>query len=268
MAQYVLRGGKEGYDRLVALARDRWEDTSALLARAGVSGGDRCVDLGCGGGEVTLELARLVAPTGQVVGVDMDDQKLALATEAAAARGISNVRFMAMDVCEWDEPDAYDVVYSRFLLQHLSNPRVVLGRMWASVRTDGVLVVEDADHEGWCSHPINAGMTMFVRAYCEVLRRCGGDPAMGRKLFQCFIELGIAAPELGLVQPVRTEGEAKALAWSTLEMWADAIVAEDVAPREAVDEALGSLRRLTDDPRSLICGPRIFQLFSKRCAVD
>lgn len=267
VARPAIRGGQEGDDRLSVLARDRWPDTSELLGRAGVGGAQRCVDVGCDDGAVTLELAALVAPDGEVVGVGMDETVLSLAREAASARGVTNARFVAKDVGDFDEPDAYDVVYSRFLLQHLSEPRELLGRMWAAVRPGGVLVLEDADHEGWCGHPTNAGLTFFVRTLCEVLRRRGGDPTIGRKLFQCLCAAGIPVSDLRLVQPVRTEGWAKDLAYSTLEMTADAIVEEDVAPAEAVDEALASLRRFTDDPRTLICGPRIFQLVSRRPAL-
>jgi 2-polyprenyl-3-methyl-5-hydroxy-6-metoxy-1,4-benzoquinol methylase len=150
--RYVIRGGKEGYERLLLLSRDRWPDTAALFARAGLSPGMRCIDLGCGGGEVTMEIARLVAPDGSVVGVDMDKTKLDLARHAAAARGLGNVEFRLLNVHDWDEPGGYDAVYSRFLLQHLSQPVDLLRRMWAGVRPWGVLIVEDADHDG-CCHP-------------------------------------------------------------------------------------------------------------------
>jgi 2-polyprenyl-3-methyl-5-hydroxy-6-metoxy-1,4-benzoquinol methylase len=60
--RYVIRGGKEGYERLRLLSRDRWPDTAALFERAGLAPGMRCIDLGCGGGEVTMEIARLVVP--------------------------------------------------------------------------------------------------------------------------------------------------------------------------------------------------------------
>ena len=66
----MIRGGREGYDRLRLLARARWPDTADLLVRAGVRPGMRCVDLGCGGGEVTFEIARLVGAAGDVTGVD------------------------------------------------------------------------------------------------------------------------------------------------------------------------------------------------------
>lgn len=103
----------------------------------------RCLDLCCGGGQVTLEIARLVAPAGSAVGVDMDEIKLALARQTAADDGLVNVEFRQLDVGQWDEPDSYDAVYSRFLLQHLDAPVDLLRRMWAAVRPRGVLIVEE-----------------------------------------------------------------------------------------------------------------------------
>ncbi len=49
----------------------------------------KCIDVGCGGGEVTLAMARLVEPGGFVTGVDMDEVKLDLARKAAVERGVS-----------------------------------------------------------------------------------------------------------------------------------------------------------------------------------
>jgi SAM-dependent methyltransferase len=262
--RYVIRGGERGYERLALLARTRWPDTAALFARAGLSPGMRCIDLGCGGGQVTLEIARLVAPDGSAVGVDMDEVKLDLARQAAAEGGLANVEFRQLNVRDWDEPGSYDAVYSRFLLQHLSEPADMLGRMWAAVRPRGVLIVEDADFDGWCCHPPNEGFAFFVRSYAEVLRRRGGDHALGRKLYGGFLAAGIPGREVGIVQPVWTGEDGKSLAWSTLEASAEAIVAERVASQEEVTAALASLWQFTADPQTLISGPRIFQLWSSR----
>ena len=263
MTDYVIRGGRPGYDRLALLARERWPDTAALLGRAGVSAGMRCVDIGCGGGAVTLEIARLVAPGGTVAGIDMDEVKVGLARQAAAESGVRNVEFRVLDVRDWDEPGRYDLVYSRFLLQHLSDPADLVRRMWAAVRDAGVLIVEDADFDGWCCDPPDAGFDLFVDAYRRVLRRHGGDHAIGRRLYRYFLAAGIPAPQVKLVQPVH-KGEARMLAWSTLDATADAVVAEDLATADEVAAALASLQRLADDQRTLICGPRVFQLWSRR----
>jgi SAM-dependent methyltransferase len=262
--RYVIRGGEGGYERLQQLARDRWPDTAALFEQAGLSPGMRCIDLGCGGGQVTLEIARLVAPGGSVVGVDMDQIKLDLARRAAAERGLANVGFRQLNVRDWDEPGGYDAVYCRVLLQHLSEPVELLGRMWAAVRPGGVLIVEDADFDGWCCHPPNGGFDFFVRTYSQALQRSGGDPALGRKLYGGFLAAGIPGPQVSMVQPVWTEGEGKMLAWSTLEATAEAIMSHGLASQDEVVAALTDLEHFTADPQTLISGPRIFQLWSRR----
>jgi SAM-dependent methyltransferase len=169
-----------------------------------------------------------------------------------------------LNIRNWDEPSSYDLVYCRFVLQHLSLPIDLLRRMWASVRQGGVLVVEDADFDGfWCDPP-NEGLDFFLRTYSQVLGRRGGDHTIGRKLYGYFLTAGIARPEVALAQSVWTEGEEKTLAWSTLEASADAIVSEGVSTKDEVTGALDSLERFTASPQTLICGPRVFQLWSRR----
>jgi ubiquinone/menaquinone biosynthesis C-methylase UbiE len=262
--RYVIRGGRQGYDRLLVLSHDHWPNTSALLSRARIVPGMSCVDLGCGGGEVTLEIARLVCPGGTVKGIDVDPVKLELGRQVAMDRGITNVRFENLNVNDWDEHDCYDVAYSRFLLHHLGRPLDLVERMWDAVRVGGSIIVEDADHDGWYCHPPNEGFEFFVRSFKQVLDRAGGDHAFGRKLYGCFLEAGIPEPEVRLVQSARVSGEAKEMAWLTLDGIKDSIVSYGLAFADEVEWALDELRRLTDDPGSLIGAPRVFQVWAKR----
>ena len=121
-----------------------------------------CLDVGCGGGDVTFELARRVQPGGRVTGIDIDVVQLDLARQAALAQGMSNVELRAMNVYEWAEPDTYDLVYCRNFLQHLSRPVDVLRCMWSAVRYGGAVVVEDADFEGSFCDPPNDGFDFWV----------------------------------------------------------------------------------------------------------
>jgi ubiquinone/menaquinone biosynthesis C-methylase UbiE len=262
--RYVLRGGKQGYDRLLVLARNRWPDTLALLRRAGIQPGMRSLDVGCGGGAVTFEIATLVGPAGTVVGLDMDGVKLELARKAAAERHLPNVEFRQSNVNDWNELAGYDLVYSRALLQHLRRPVEVLRRMWASVRPGGLLIVEDADFDGWCCDPPNAAFDFFVRTYGEATRQNGGDSTLGRKLGRHFRDAEIPDPELTVVQSVSTRGEAKGLAWSTLEYSSEAILAGGIATSAELRVALESLATFTEDPTTVISGPRIFQAWVRR----
>jgi ubiquinone/menaquinone biosynthesis C-methylase UbiE len=127
---YVIRGGLEGRERLRLLSRVMQPTTSSFIDKLGPRDGMTCLDAGCGGGDVTLELARRVAPTGKAVGVDMDDIKLALARAEAAERGIANVEFVRADIHEGSALATYDVVYARFLLTHLSDPGKVVSSFY------------------------------------------------------------------------------------------------------------------------------------------
>ena len=264
MERYVISGGRPGYERLLLLARNRWPDTRDLLARAGVGAGMRCVDVGCGGGEVTIELARLAAPGGVAIGIDMDEVKLALAREAAAERGVTNVEFRALNVNDWDEQLSYDVVYSRFLLQHVNRPVDLLRRMWAAVSPSGVIIVEDSDHDGLYCHPPNDGFTFFKRAFCETLDRAGGDHLTGRKLYSYFVNVGIPDPQVSVVQPLHIAGEGKILSLVTLDATSAAILELGVATQDELNVAREHLASFTSDPHSLIAGPRNFQVWARR----
>jgi hypothetical protein len=154
------------------------------------------------------------------------------------------------NVTEWYAECAYDLVYGRYLLQHLRRPVDLLGRMWEAVAPGGTIAVEDADFEGMFSEPANEGFEFLKRMYPQVLARYGGDSTAGRKLHGYFLTVGIPEPELRLLQRVDTSsGEAKTLCLLTLEATADAIVSEQLATRSEVDMALESLAAFTDDPQ-------------------
>jgi SAM-dependent methyltransferase len=160
--------------------------------------------------------------------IDSDEVKLGLARQAAAARGMDNVEFRMDDATDWDEPGGYDLVYSRFLLQHLSEPVSLLRRMWAAVAGGGVLIVEDAGFDGWCCDPPDDGLRCSWTPAGGCWPAAARDHAIGRKLYRYFLAAEIPEPRVGLVQPVH-HGEAKTLAWSTLDATADAILADGLA---------------------------------------
>jgi SAM-dependent methyltransferase len=206
----------------------------------------------------------LIGQDGHVTGIDMDKTQLELAGERARDWGLANVEFRNANVNDWNEPAAYDLVYCRLLLEHLSNPIDLLRRVWRAVKAGGMIVAEDGDFEGLFSHPPNEGYAFWADTYCRVTRRRGGDPAFGRKLYACFLEAGIPNPSVQLLQHARITGEAKSLSLLTLDATADAIVAGGIASESEVASARTSLDEATKDPQTVLGGPRIFQVWSRR----
>ena len=116
--------------------------TAAFLSRAGLRSGWSCLDVGCGGGQVTIELARAVGPRGRVVGLDVDAAALDTARRAAERAGVV-AEFVRADATSPWASDAFDLAYSRLVLSHLVDAAAAVRAMTAAVRPGGVVAVED-----------------------------------------------------------------------------------------------------------------------------
>ena len=264
MSSYVIRGGAAGKARLSVLSQALASSTAALLDSAGVHGGMRCLDLGCGGGDVTLALARLVGPGGEVVGIDMDAVTIDLARQDARDEGVEHVDFRSGDAAALDARDEYDAVYARLLLTHLAEPEATLQRMIAAVKPGGVVIVEDLDHSALFSYPDCAAVGRYEVLYNEVARRRGGDPEIGPKLTGMLRRAGLDDVHLRLTQPVFMAGPAKRINQITLENVRDAILAEGVTTADVIDAIVSELEAFTEDPDTIVGFPRFFQVFGRR----
>ncbi|WP_131742027.1 methyltransferase domain-containing protein [Actinomadura roseirufa] len=144
--------------------------------------GDRVLDVGCGPGTITADLARIVAP-GRVTGVDAAEGVLAEARRAAAERGAGNVEFAVADVAALDfEDGAFDVVHAHQVLQHVPDPVGALREMRRVVRPGGIVAVREADFGAMIWYPDPPGMDSWLPVYYKVARGNGGEPDAGRRL--------------------------------------------------------------------------------------
>jgi SAM-dependent methyltransferase len=113
---------------------------SAVYAAAGTRGGDRVLDVGCGCGVTTLELARTVGPSGSVVGVDISGPMIVRGRERAAAVGLENARFVVADAQTAPLPKPlFDRVVSRFGVMFFEDPTAAFANIRQSVRSLGRL---------------------------------------------------------------------------------------------------------------------------------
>jgi SAM-dependent methyltransferase len=102
--------------------------------------GDRVIDVGCGFGDTTQQLAGLVGPDGQAVGVDVSEPFIRASIAEAAEAGVENVEFFAADVQVGDLQGPYDYAFSRMGLMFVANPVQALRNIRGSLRPGGRLV--------------------------------------------------------------------------------------------------------------------------------
>jgi SAM-dependent methyltransferase len=258
-SHYVIRGGEAGRERLRMLARIMAPTTRELLARAGVGAGMTCLDVGCGGGDVSVELARVVGPRGRVIGIDMDATKIDLARREVAALGLGNIEFRVATIEQHGFTAGVDVAYARFVLTHLPDPQAVLEHLRAALRPGGRMVVEDIDFTGHFSHPDDASFRRFVSLYTQVVQRRGADPNIGPRLPGLLLAAGYHEVGVHVVQPAGIDGEVKLMAPITLESIVEALVAEGLATAEDLAPTVRDLYAFAHAPGTLLSLPRIVQ---------
>ncbi|MEP6730967.1 MAG: methyltransferase domain-containing protein [bacterium] len=262
---YAIRGGVAGRERLSLLSRVLGPSTDALIAMSGLPPGAICLDIGCGGGDVSFSLAKAVGPTGRVLGVDIDEVKLELARSEARQRGLLNVAFEAHDVTAWIADELFDVVYARFLLTHLRDPVAMLSAIRRQLRPGGTLIVEDIDYRGHFAAPECAVFHRYVALYTDLARRRGGDPEIGPRLPSLLRTAGFTHVQATMTQPVALQGGEdegiKCLVCVTLESIADAASKEGLATTDELRAMIDELYAFARDPNTVIGGPRVFQVW-------
>jgi SAM-dependent methyltransferase len=263
-SSYVIRGGIEGRERLRILARVMRPTTLDLLRRAGLQPGMACLEVGCGGGDLACDMARLLGPAGKVVATDIDEKKLEIASQEAQAQQLNNVEFRLADITERDPGGSFDLVHARFLLTHLTNPAQALARMRQALRPGGVVVIEDIDFRGHFSYPESAALWPYVELYTEVVRRKGADANIGPRLPALLLETGFENVRLNVVQPAGTEGEVKLLNPLTMENIADAALAEGLASAGEVDRLVAELYEFARTPGTVFSMPRVVEAWGCR----
>ena len=114
---------------------------ATALERLGIGPGWRCVDVGAGGGDVSVALAEIVGRDGRVYAVDSDPR--ARDEAAAAAAAFSQVVTITQAAEDLVLPELVDLAFCRFLLMHVLDPAVALARMATVLRPGGYLVAQE-----------------------------------------------------------------------------------------------------------------------------
>ena len=204
--------------------------------------GQDLLDVGCGPGTITIDLARIVAP-GRVVGVDRAEAPLATARTDAATAGVA-VDFEVGDAYALAFPDdSFDVVHAHQLLQHLGRPVAALAEMRRVCRPDGIVAARDSDYAAMTWYPDDPLLDRWLSIYREVARANGGEPDAGRRLLAWGRAAGFA--EVVPSASVWCFATAADRAWWG-GLWADRVTASAFA-EQAVERGVSDAGRAGPD---------------------
>jgi ubiquinone/menaquinone biosynthesis C-methylase UbiE len=206
--------------------RRRTAANSAAYLVAALRPGQDVLDVGCGPGTITADLAALVSP-GTVTGIDASGDILRSARDSATARGVDKVRFLVADVHALDFPDdSFDVVHAHQVLQHVGDPVAALREMRRVCRPGGIVAARDADFGAFTWFPAAPVLDTWRDLYRRVARANGGEPEAGRRLLSWARQAGFTDITPTATNWCFTSHEERTW-WCGL--WADRTVASDFA---------------------------------------
>jgi SAM-dependent methyltransferase len=195
---YVLGTHDEEVTRL-GLQHRVWRPRATdAWRRAGFTRGQTLLDVGCGPGYATTDLAGIVGATGRAIGVDRSRRFLDVAGARAHALGLGNVELHEQDLDERPLPvREVDGAWSRWVYAFVRNPRALLARVVEVLRTGGVIVAHEyADYRAWRLSPPAPEFEWFVDQVMASWREHGGEPDIGMQLPRWLAELGCEIREL------------------------------------------------------------------------
>jgi ubiquinone/menaquinone biosynthesis C-methylase UbiE len=207
--------------------------------------GESLLDVGCGPGTITSDLAELVHP-GRVIGIDAVAEPLVQARRVAADRKLDRVEFEVGDVFDLGYPDdSFDVVHAHQVLQHLADPVRALREMRRVRRPGGLVAARDSDYAAMTWYPRVPALDDWLALYQRVARANGGEPDAGRRLLSWARQAGFT--DITATGSTWCFANPEDRAWWS-GMWADRIK-ESAMARQAVSDGFattGDLQRISD----------------------
>jgi ubiquinone/menaquinone biosynthesis C-methylase UbiE len=246
--------GEPGYlhghhDSVLRSHRWRTAENSAAYLTPSLEPGMLVLDVGCGPGTITADLAGLV-PEGRVIGIDAGAEVLA---EAAALS--PSTPFLAADLYELPLADAsVDVVHLHMVLQHVPDPVAALRALSRVLRPGGLIAARDSDYGAMTWEPASQALERWLALYRDAARASGGEPDAGRYLAGWAEEAGFSAVVSSWSSWIYETAEDRRW-WGGL--WADRIVASkfaDVVEANGLAEP-GELESLAEGWRAFAEAP-------------
>jgi ubiquinone/menaquinone biosynthesis C-methylase UbiE len=236
-------------DSVLRSHRWRTAENSAAYLLPHLVDGMRLLDVGCGPGTLTVDLARHVGPTGEVVGVDVSAAVIEEAAAHATAEKTPNVTFRAGDFRALDISEgSFDVVHAHQVLQHLRDPVGALAAMGRLARPGGIVAARDSDYPSFVWTPADPRLDRWREIYTAVSDRNGTNGDAGRWLYRWALDAGF--DDVTYSTSTWTFATPGDRAWWG-DLWADRTVASSladqaveygVATRAELEEVAGGFR--------------------------
>jgi ubiquinone/menaquinone biosynthesis C-methylase UbiE len=175
----------------------------SFIAFLGVEDGFEVCDLGCGIGNLMIDIA-LAYPSARITGVEISERQYASAVENIEEH--DGIRVVNRDLFDNGLPDNhFDITYCRYVLEHLSDPVGAVREMSRVTKPGGLIISQENDLHNVLYYPYIEGMDTVMKGFCRLQEILGGDPYVGRKLFDMYCRASLEQIQVSYEPEIHTE---------------------------------------------------------------
>ena len=233
--------------------------------RAGISTGQTVLDIGCGPGYASLDLAEIVGPSGKVLAMDKSRRFLDALASFQRERGISNIQSHGIDLNDAELPVVKaDAAWTRWVYAFVREPRGLLVRVAKRLKSGGVYVIhEHIDYSTWRLAPRLPELEEYVQAVMDSWRADGGEPDIGLELPAWLHELGF---EVKALNPIVDVVPPSNFVWqwpsAFVEVGMKRLVELGRMQQERASAILRAFRLREQDPNTLMITPAVLEIIA------
>jgi SAM-dependent methyltransferase len=166
--------------------------------RAGITIGSCVMDVGCGPGYATADLAEIVGPSGEIFAVERSERFLNFNRQRCTALGLTNVKFREVDLMEDSLGSGnFDAAWCRWVACFVSSPEKLVREIAGALRPGGVAIFHEySDYRTFKLAPRRPAQESFVDEVMASWRANGGEPNIGLALPALFQKAGLRLIEV------------------------------------------------------------------------
>ncbi len=250
-SNYFLSTNDQARERLTLQHQLYVKSSVNLLHEAGIRPGMKGLEIGCGAGDMTRELARLLAGEGSLLATDYSEEQVAYVEKNTC--DFENIRYKVWDVNQLSElNETFDFIYCRMVLHHLVDASAAMLQMKKCLNPGGVILCEEPSlFDSVICYPESQALRQFVHYVQNSFIRNAKDYKIAYKMEQEFKALGLNILHHGLFEPLLTTADEKMIYAMALNDISNQLIASNSADREDINALSKKLIELAKSDTSL-----------------
>lgn len=239
----------------------------AIWERAGIEPGSTVLDVGCGPGFTSFDLAGLVTSRGKVLALDESARFIAHVKKECEARNVAQIDARVCDVQKIELPEAsVDAAYNRWVLCFVPDPAAVIAGVAHALRPNGVFAMQEYMNYGeMLFAPESAALRKGIDAVVAAWRKRGGDPNMGLRLPALLAQHGFELEEIRPLHRLARPGT-QFWHWPTIffKNFLPLLVEQEALPQADCEAFMREWETRSRDPNAFFCSPPMIEIIARK----